>query len=87
RLHGPGPVRAGLLAVVGRGAPSTALAMSRDAVEVRLRWLGGERAAPGRPPGRAGYVLAAALALAPALASIAVVALGVLLYCLSVRPL
>ncbi|WP_067126486.1 M56 family metallopeptidase [Microtetraspora malaysiensis] len=86
RLHGPGSVRAGLLAVVGRGAPSTALAMSRDAVEVRLRWLGGERAAAGRPPGRAGYALAAALALAPALVSIGVVALGVLAYCLSVRP-
>ncbi|GLW98567.1 M56 family metallopeptidase [Microtetraspora sp. NBRC 16547] len=86
RLHGPGPVRAGLLAVVGHGTPSTALAMSRDAVEARLRWLADERVALGWLPARVGYALAAVLALTPALVSIAIVTLVVLVYCLGVRP-
>ncbi|QUG99959.1 M56 family metallopeptidase [Saccharopolyspora erythraea] len=77
---GPGPVRAALRAVSGTGVPAGSLAMSREAVELRLRWLGAER---GSLRGRTGYLAAVFAAAAPAMAAVGVVAGLVLLYCLS----
>ncbi|NIJ10174.1 hypothetical protein FHU38_000518 [Saccharomonospora amisosensis] len=84
RRHGPDPVRAALLAVSTSGAPQPALAMSREAVEVRLAWLSHERAAVRRLPVRLDYALAAVLAALPAFAVVAATGLAVALYCLGV---
>ncbi|EHY88902.1 M56 family metallopeptidase [Saccharomonospora azurea] len=84
RRHGPGPVRSALLTVTARQTPSTALAMSRDAVDARLLWLEDGRLPARRLPVRADYAAAAALTTVPAALSVATIGLLVTLYCLAV---
>lgn len=84
RRHGPGPVRAALLAMSTAATPGAALAMSRDAAEARLMWLSGRRVALRWLPARVDYALAALLTLVPTAASVAVFAGAVALYCLAV---
>lgn len=82
RRCGADPVRAALRAVTADGVPARSLAMSREAVELRLRWLGPVRGGlVGVACHRAGYVTAVFASLAPALAASGVVAGLVLLYC------
>lgn len=84
RRHGSEPVRAALLAVSAAGTPGAALAMSREAVELRLAWLANERKVARRLPARLDYALAAVVATVPLLAVVAGTALLVALYCLGV---
>lgn len=84
RRHGPEPVRAALLAVSAAGAPDAALAMSREAVEVRLAWLSNARPVAGRLPVRLDYAFAAVLATVPLFAVVGATTLLVALYCLGV---
>ncbi|ASR35752.1 antirepressor [Prauserella marina] len=84
RGHGAAPVRSALLAVTAGQTPRTALAMSRDAVSVRLLWLESHRPRLTKLPARAGYAVAATLTAVPAVVSIATVALLVTLYCFAV---
>ncbi|MEU3271160.1 M56 family metallopeptidase [Saccharomonospora sp. NPDC006951] len=83
RGHGATPVRSALLSVTAGQAPRTALAMSRDAVDVRLLWLENHRPRLAKLPPRADYAIAAALTAVPAIVSIATVAALVTLYCLT----
>ncbi|MFC4004033.1 M56 family metallopeptidase [Prauserella oleivorans] len=92
RSHGPGPLRSALLAMSQGGTPaptplgphSGALEMSRESVEARLLWLSTERAGLRRLPVQLDYVAGAALTAIPTVASLAVVATLVALYCLGV---
>ncbi|MGO1050383.1 M56 family metallopeptidase [Crossiella sp. CA198] len=82
REHGPGPVRAALLAVREHGTPAAALAMSRDAVDARLCWLDQQGGGLRWLPVRWDYPVAMLFALAPAVAAAALVACAVLAYCI-----
>jgi Zn-dependent protease with chaperone function len=73
RAHGAEAVRAALVRVSGHGAPGAALAMSRDAVELRL-----ERLQRGSLPGPARRLLTCGLAGATAMILPAVAASGAL---------
>ncbi|WP_277670629.1 M56 family metallopeptidase [Saccharomonospora viridis] len=84
RRHGPDSVRAALLSVTSAGTPSAALAMSRDAVELRLAWLSDGRLGARGLPGRMGHVLATALALVATVMTIAAVVAVVAIYCVAV---
>lgn len=84
RRHGPGSVRSALLAVSDQGTPREALAMSREAVDARLAWLMADRTRRSGIPVRADYLVGAALPVVPALATIALVVVLVVLYCLGV---
>lgn len=78
-------VRDALRAVTADFAPPASLAMSRDAVELRLRWLDPERgAACSGTRHRAGYAAAALASLSPAVAGVGGITGLVLLLCLGV---
>ncbi|MEU0880434.1 M56 family metallopeptidase [Lentzea sp. NPDC005914] len=73
RAHGAEAVRVALVRVSGHGAPGAALAMSRDAVELRL-----ERLRQGTVPGPARRLLSCGFAGAAAMVMPAVAASGLL---------
>lgn len=84
RLHGPATVRAALVAIGSAGTPMDSLAMGRDAVSIRLRWLDATK-----PTGRIRRMATAALAgisaaLAPAAVGATALAVAGLLTCASV---
>lgn len=85
RSCGSGGVRAALRAVTADIVPAESLAMSRESVELRLRWLApicdDARSGVRR---RAGYAAAALASLSPAVVSMGLIAGLVLLWCLSV---
>ncbi|MDQ3153286.1 MAG: M56 family metallopeptidase [Actinomycetota bacterium] len=81
RANGTAAVRGALLALSTAGGPSGSLAMGRDAVSVRLRWL-----EHSRPSGRVRTAAAAAVAgltagLAPTLLGVALIAAAGLATC------
>ncbi|RCW44466.1 beta-lactamase regulating signal transducer with metallopeptidase domain [Halopolyspora algeriensis] len=85
RSCGPDSVRAALRAVGGVSVPAAALAMSRQAVELRLRWLDPTREAPRNGMRhRAGYATAVLTSLSPAVLGIGLITGFVLLLCLSI---
>ncbi|TCP50006.1 peptidase M48-like protein [Tamaricihabitans halophyticus] len=84
REHGAAPVRSGLLAVSARGAPRSALAMSRDAVDARLRWLDGRQGGLGRLPAKFDHALATVLSCAPIAVALGAAISVVLAYCLAI---
>lgn len=81
---GAGPVRAALRAVTGDAVPAASLAMSREAVELRLHWLALTRKGSVLRQ-RATYAAAAFASVSPAVFGVAVVAGLVLLYCFGIR--
>lgn len=85
RSCGCGGVRRALRAVTAESVPTESLAMSREAVELRLRWLTPVRCtARGGVRHRAGYAVAVLASLSPAAAGVGAIAGLVLLWCLSV---
>jgi Zn-dependent protease with chaperone function len=82
RAHGADNVRVALLRVAGHGAPGSALAMSRDAVETRLARLQQRRGAPNPTRRLLSYGLAGAAAMVlPALAAAGALTALMLLVC------
>lgn len=85
RQCGRASVRAALRSAGSGLAPAESLAMSRDAVEVRLRWLPAMRGeARGGVRHRAQYAAAVVFAVAPAAATLAGIAGLIALLCLTV---
>lgn len=82
RHCGPGPVRAALRAVTGDAVPAGSLAMSREAVELRMHWLAPAHTSRGGVRHRVGYAAAAFASVSPAILGVGLVAGLVLLYCL-----
>lgn len=83
RAHGPAAVRTALLALSDAGGPSESLAMGRDAVPERLRWLEGDR-----PSGRvrttaAATIAALTAAVAPMIAAATLIAAAGLATCVA----